>query len=93
MTIDEEMMVREFYIKKSTEMKRLRLSEEQIKLFNILSKVDYMTTSQLAKLWKVSTQCANGKLTVLYKKGYAERVKYFAESGGIEYEYCTAINV
>ena len=71
----------------SSTIRSLLLTDNQIMLVNWVEALGCITSSELSIKKKISVQNANGKLDVLYRKGYLSRTTESADTGGIEHCY------
>lgn len=67
------------------------LSDVQIELFKYIEKAGKVYSREIAEEYSWSVQNATMKLRKLYEAGYLKRIGVAQESGGIEYQYYSAL--
>ena len=71
----------------SPDIKSLLLNTNQIELVNLVKNNLINSSSELAKLKKISIQQASAQLNKLYLSGYLKRYIVSSSTGGNEYSY------
>ena len=72
-------------------VRRAILSDVQIELFKYIESAGKVYSRQIAEEYSWSVQNATMKLKKLYDAGYLNRIGVSQESGGIEYQYYSAL--
>lgn len=72
-------------------IKRLRLSDEQVVLFNVVGQLVEASTPAVAEELMITIQSASNRLAQLYRKGYVDRRIRRQESGGFQFLYFTKV--
>lgn len=68
-------------------IKNFLLTDKQIKILDIIEKLQVVDSTTLSKILGVSLQNASSTLYVLYEKTYLNREDVGCPSGGSQYQY------
>lgn len=78
---------RSMLIENRTLIKRLLLTDRQVKLLDIVKRYGCVDAPQIAKLLNISLQNASRQLVVLWEKTYLQREDVGDPTGGSMYQY------
>lgn len=84
--------LRNFILKNRDEVKKIILTNNQIKIFRLVQDFDggYITYSELSKIMGITIHAASMNLNRLYKAGYLKRRKATSLTGHKVYLYRVA---
>lgn len=88
--MDKKLMKR--FLENPDDIRKVLLSNKQRDIVNEINVFGKMSARQLANIDKCTIQNASVQLLNLFKKGYLNRREAWAESGGREYWYTSAID-
>jgi len=78
--------LRQLYLKHRKGLKEIAIPESEVEVLIFIGG-GKTTSHEVSKALQIHVSNASLKLTHLYRKGYLERVKKFADSGGFIYIY------
>lgn len=85
--------LKEIIVTQNSRIRDLMLGSGSIGLLRLVIDNETMTTRKLFEIQKTSIENCSVKLQKLYRRGYLQRKEIEQPSGGIEYQYFSAINI